>query len=434
MKKIKLLLVGLIVGLVSIQMAVTSSSDPSYDPWLDLNEDGINDVNDLYILASIYGTSGTPINKTELLLELQARVDSLNASLLNDYYNKIESDLIFVDASGDTITGYLDVDSGTLYVDDVNDRVGIGTSSPSGNLEIESSSVWPSIYLDNQKTGDMTTFIRFQEGGATQWGIGTDVAADGSDNFWIYDYTSGGTRLLIDTDGNVGIGASTPSKKLTVNGDAKVAGQFIPEGGIVNSGAITIESTANMVKVTAGGSTITIDSTGKITINSNMDVDINSSGTLNLSGNNVKITADVAVDIDAPTVYVDAGVLLDMVGGTITLNGPGSPAARMGDVVVVGDGVGTIVEGSPTVMIGPDAGAQDGLYLESLKSGKVYGFVLQEVGSGNLLELGSGHFSITEGITGFVIALGVVFGVTRYRAREKKEEIDPQQTKLSQWQ
>jgi len=81
----------------------------SYDPWIDTNDDGIIDAIDLQALASIYSTSGTPINKTELLLELEARINSLNASLLMDYYNITECDVIFVDASGDVITGSLDV-------------------------------------------------------------------------------------------------------------------------------------------------------------------------------------------------------------------------------------------------------------------------------------------------------------------------------------
>lgn len=67
----------------------------SYDPWIDTNDDGIIDVQDLQILAVIYSTSGTPINKTALLLELAARIDSLNATLLMDYYNKTNCDNLF---------------------------------------------------------------------------------------------------------------------------------------------------------------------------------------------------------------------------------------------------------------------------------------------------------------------------------------------------
>lgn len=54
-----------------------------YDPWIDTNDDGIINYEDLFNLASRYGTLGTPINKTDLLLQLQAEIDSLNATLIS---------------------------------------------------------------------------------------------------------------------------------------------------------------------------------------------------------------------------------------------------------------------------------------------------------------------------------------------------------------
>jgi uncharacterized coiled-coil protein SlyX len=61
----------------------TRSSPNGYDPWMDLDDDGHIGIHDFYLFARAYGSSGTPINKTALLLELQSRVDVLNASLLN---------------------------------------------------------------------------------------------------------------------------------------------------------------------------------------------------------------------------------------------------------------------------------------------------------------------------------------------------------------
>jgi len=63
-------------------IATSGSGTNGYDPWVDLNDDGNIDYNDLYIFARAYGSSGTPINKTALLLELLSRIDSLNASLI----------------------------------------------------------------------------------------------------------------------------------------------------------------------------------------------------------------------------------------------------------------------------------------------------------------------------------------------------------------
>jgi len=72
----------------AINRTVTADT-PEYDPWKDLNLDGKINLSDLIKLCRYFGTEGTPINTTALLLELnntvhehQTRIDSLNASLL----------------------------------------------------------------------------------------------------------------------------------------------------------------------------------------------------------------------------------------------------------------------------------------------------------------------------------------------------------------
>jgi len=61
-------------------IGVTAQTRP-YDPWADLDDDGDIDIYDIVDIAGRYGTTGTPINKTELLLELLNRVDSNEARL-----------------------------------------------------------------------------------------------------------------------------------------------------------------------------------------------------------------------------------------------------------------------------------------------------------------------------------------------------------------
>jgi len=63
----------------TLLVGVTSSAE--YDPWFDVNDDGIINILDILALAVMFGEEGTPINKTELLLELQDRIDSLNLTL-----------------------------------------------------------------------------------------------------------------------------------------------------------------------------------------------------------------------------------------------------------------------------------------------------------------------------------------------------------------
>jgi hypothetical protein len=55
----------------------SSSGIGEYDPWIDPNDDGAINYLDGILLGAIWGTSGTPINKTALLLELQSRIANL---------------------------------------------------------------------------------------------------------------------------------------------------------------------------------------------------------------------------------------------------------------------------------------------------------------------------------------------------------------------
>lgn len=108
---------SVLLGSLFYSVAMSASTGGEYDAWMDLNDDGVVDAIDLQLLALIYGSFGTPINKTELLLELEARINALNASLLADYYTRIDCDNLFAPLrhthSGSDISG------GTLNVDQI---------------------------------------------------------------------------------------------------------------------------------------------------------------------------------------------------------------------------------------------------------------------------------------------------------------------------
>ena len=72
----------------ALLVGVTSSAE--YDPWCDIDDSGLIDIVDLVSLAIRFGEEGTPINKTELLLEVNAtyskllyEINSVNASLVS---------------------------------------------------------------------------------------------------------------------------------------------------------------------------------------------------------------------------------------------------------------------------------------------------------------------------------------------------------------
>jgi hypothetical protein len=60
-------------------MTFPTKSNPAsgeYDPWVDLNDDGSIDIFDAITLAAAFGTSGTPLNKTQILSDLQTKMNS----------------------------------------------------------------------------------------------------------------------------------------------------------------------------------------------------------------------------------------------------------------------------------------------------------------------------------------------------------------------
>ena len=75
------LIVTLFLGVTSITTNSASDGPPylPYDPWFDVNDDGAINALDVKQVKMRFGSFGTPINKTALLLELQSRIDELEA-------------------------------------------------------------------------------------------------------------------------------------------------------------------------------------------------------------------------------------------------------------------------------------------------------------------------------------------------------------------
>jgi len=82
--------------------------------------------------------------------------------------------------------------------------VGIGTASPTRELEV-------------QNAGDTEIGIKSTDAGGHLWTLQSSSATSGA-SFQVIDRTLGGSRLFINTNGNVGIGTSSPTNKLHVNG------------------------------------------------------------------------------------------------------------------------------------------------------------------------------------------------------------------------
>jgi hypothetical protein len=104
----------------------------------------------------------------------------------------------------------------TIY-EDINGNVGIGTTTPTYKLHVVGSN--PSIVVE--ETGTMNSNLIFQRGGVAKWYLLQNFQSP-TDNIAFYDASIGSKVFQINQGGNIGIGTTTPSTKLEVNGYTKL--------------------------------------------------------------------------------------------------------------------------------------------------------------------------------------------------------------------
>jgi hypothetical protein len=128
--------------------------------------------------------------------------------------------------------------SSSLYLSS-GGSIGIGTTNPSVNLHIYSTGRTSQI-IDT--SGNSDTDLKFRKVGVAEWIMGR---RDSDGSFYINPGAalSGLNGITIKTDGNVGIGTTTPSAKLAITGTSGTGDIF----------AIASSTNARLLTVTNGG-------------------------------------------------------------------------------------------------------------------------------------------------------------------------------------
>ena len=148
----------------------------------------------------------------------------------------------FVDVAGDTMTGALILPAdgiavGTTQLVAAGGNVGIGTATPAHKFEVRhgagqfyqsvDGSRLTSLILWNQGTSPDTAAVlefRGADGIPMAELVGGRASGSGNDGTLIFSTRNAGVsldRMVIDEDGNVGIGTSNPTNALAVNGTIK---------------------------------------------------------------------------------------------------------------------------------------------------------------------------------------------------------------------
>ena len=148
------------------------------------------------------------------------------------------------------------LDGAPLHIDDANERVGIGTTSPQTPLHISQTGA-DALRIQKSNNDQQGSYI-------SMWDDDTRIGYigyAGNDDLYLENEasagktflsTNGAVRLTVDSSGNVGINDTTPSYKLDVNGDINATGDVRTNGhpvGLVHIKTQNLASGAHTVTI-----------------------------------------------------------------------------------------------------------------------------------------------------------------------------------------
>jgi len=158
-----------------------------------------------------------------------------------------------------TITGNLTVDTNTLFVDAANNRVGIGTASPTAGMALDIVSATSNNFVRFTDGVNATGYlgIRAASGAAYLHGNNNVVSLSCSTsnttpteqlritNPGVFEFLdgAGGTRMTLNSTG-LGVGVTPTLEKLQVNGGIVLSPPAIP-ATLTTNGQLTVNATSN---------------------------------------------------------------------------------------------------------------------------------------------------------------------------------------------
>lgn len=171
-------------------------------------------------------------------------------------------------------TSVINVGSGQFYKD-TSGNVGIGTSSPVGRLGVVNTGGNSQISIGDTAVSSYSTLRMY--GGSGHYNFQLGVQNNVSNAFEITPSTAaGGTTfstpaMVVDSSGNVGIGTSSPSSKLSVGGNPPASGTI---AGVASSGGTSLALSDNVtnslyIRHLSGGATLCTDTGGALAFATN---------------------------------------------------------------------------------------------------------------------------------------------------------------------
>jgi len=216
------------------------------------------------IAALITAASGktTPVDADELPIADSAASFGLKKVTFANLWAWVKAKIESVTLSTISVRGNATFDTNTLFVDAVNNRVGVGTVSPQGSLHIIGASSNDQLRLE--RTGSAA-------------GYGT-LYSNANEALGFIDQAGNYQFVVRQTTGNMGVGTFTPANKLGVMGAASVGITYsdiaAPTSGMIIEGNVGIGNTSPSEK---------LDVTGNIKLSGNIELGHASDTTLSRS-------------------------------------------------------------------------------------------------------------------------------------------------------
>jgi hypothetical protein len=155
-----------------------------------------------------------------------------------DCLNATEIEDIYLLNSGDTATGDYNFASNTLFVDSVNNRVGVGTGTPNGLLYVDNIGFDNGIHfvgINARNDAILTIEGTGSLGGAgnRDQGLLINIATQNGSQQLLHIKDNDTSRFVVEGSGNVGIGPDTsPDYLLDVQGTLHADGDTTIDGNV----------------------------------------------------------------------------------------------------------------------------------------------------------------------------------------------------------
>lgn len=200
------------------------------------------------------------------------------------------------------------INSGVLYVDKVNGRIGVNDTGPDYNITVYKDSN-PNFALVNAEREFLLTNDAGNDQLSFAWGGGNRLQFNVTNNIQSFPV------------GRLGIANTSPTVELDVTGAAKISGDLT-----VDTNTLFVNASTNRVGILNTSPTVPLDVTGAAAISGNLTV----GGDLTVTGTNISTgVANSAISVDVTTGVTN----LPIAALTVKTTSTGTPAVGFGTAI-----------------------------------------------------------------------------------------------------